>query len=1145
LLAVILTTPVYAQFRNVEQIELANIGIDDTYGISYNHEEGLMYVIHLRQCVVGVYTVEWEQVERIQFEGGDFYGMDFNPEDNTWWFADSRDRRLINVDLEGNVLSNVDAQCSIHGVVYCPENGNLYIADWSQTLRQVTVENELIRSTQMPSGITSVIYYHPNNTVFVMTGGDEIIEYTLDGERVDQVMPNDGHGGNGLGMAYNPWTATLYTTWQGAGVIIWEDNYGAMPELGLEPEEFDIQVPLGLEGEESLVISNVGEEESNLRFSLEDVGEGVDWLTCDPCDGIVPQGEEAEIGLLIVTEDLEPGNFERTIVLNTNCPDAFEVEVPVAITVIAGYGELRGTVIDPATEDPIAGALIHVERFGFEAVSNEEGVYVFDEIPEWIFNIQISAEDYLPQRAEEVQVIEDEVTVLDFELLHSVCDLSIDNIVEELDVNEEIEVGFTMTNPGNGPLTWAANLVFPEGMDADAWELRVDIPAGVITEDSRIQGAVFIDDHFYLSAANNRDPVMYVLNRDLELVDQYGQLGEGRYGYKDITCDGELIWGSGERVIYGFTPDGEEVRSFDSGISPCNNLAWDSDREILWASGTTTDITGFDRDGNRVAEVSRHDLRVYGLAYWPDDPDGYQLYLFHKINEVGDMMIAKVDIENDEVMDVVSLEHEAGGVAQGCFITNQYDFYSWVFMGVANNGAEDRVDIWHIEANTGWVEVNPTEGILESGDELEFVVSLSTLDFPFDLEFTVDLVFEHDGVGGESIIPISLTAIGEGGGGPAERAIALDFGWNMISANVEPENNDIIELTQALVDEDLLEMMKNGVGQFYSPAFGFCNIPGWEVEEGYMMKTTADCEFTIEGMPVAADDPIPLSNGWQMIAYFPRVPVDAIVAFSGIVDNLEIAKDGAGRFYSPAFEFSNMGDLREGQGYMVKIDGDIELVYVVEEDQIASSKNQESELQFLPVISPTSENMSLLLQQQNEEYTADIEIVVLASGRIVGTGRFENGRCGIAIWGDDPTTDTIDGARDGEYLELRLFDGINNNELNEFNSLMGKGRYQSNGFWVVEFNPEVSTPGSFGIISAYPNPFNNVTQLSFSLIKSGVVDLAIYDLAGRRIAGVLDGQMSAGVHTVAFDATDLASGMYIARLSTTEGTSKHKLTLVK
>jgi len=66
-----------------------------------------------------------------------------------------------------------------------------------------------------------------------------------------------------------------------------------------------------------------------------------------------------------------------------------------------------------------------------------------------------------------------------------------------------------------------------------------------------------------------------------------------------------------------------------------------------------------------------------------------------------------------------------------------------------------------------------------------------------------------------------------------------------------------------------------------------------------------------------------------MVSYLPRVAVDAVDALRNIVDQLEIAKDGRGCFYIPAWNFSNMGLMREGSGYLLKVDGDVNLVYSI------------------------------------------------------------------------------------------------------------------------------------------------------------------------------------------------------------------------
>ncbi len=85
----------------------------------------------------------------------------------------------------------------------------------------------------------------------------------------------------------------------------------------------------------------------------------------------------------------------------------------------------------------------------------------------------------------------------------------------------------------------------------------------------------------------------------------------------------------------------------------------------------------------------------------------------------------------------------------------------------------------------------------------------------------------------------------------------------------------------------------------------------------------------------------------------------------------------------------------------------------------------------------------------------------------------------------------------------------------------------------------------FLILNFSPNPFNASTALSFELQAASNVRLAIYDIAGREIAVLVDGFKPAGTHQVVLDASAISSGVYFARL-TAGGTSQTvKMLLVK
>lgn len=68
----------------------------------------------------------------------------------------------------------------------------------------------------------------------------------------------------------------------------------------------------------------------------------------------------------------------------------------------------------------------------------------------------------------------------------------------------------------------------------------------------------------------------------------------------------------------------------------------------------------------------------------------------------------------------------------------------------------------------------------------------------------------------------------------------------------------------------------------------------------------------------------------------------------------------------------------------------------------------------------------------------------------------------------------------------------------------------------------------------YPNPFNPATIISYQLSGNSKVSLKVYDVLGREIANLADGQQKAGYHQVTFDARQLASGMYVYQLAATD-----------
>ena len=88
-------------------------------------------------------------------------------------------------------------------------------------------------------------------------------------------------------------------------------------------------------------------------------------------------------------------------------------------------------------------------------------------------------------------------------------------------------------------------------------------------------------------------------------------------------------------------------------------------------------------------------------------------------------------------------------------------------------------------------------------------------------------------------------------------------------------------------------------------------------------------------------------------------------------------------------------------------------------------------------------------------------------------------------------------------------------------------------------------PGDFVVFQNYPNPFNANTTIRFILPKAGDVELAIYDMLGRKIEVIIDEYMEAGIHNVDFDASSLSSGVYFYRLQAGDVAETKRMVLLK
>ena len=88
-------------------------------------------------------------------------------------------------------------------------------------------------------------------------------------------------------------------------------------------------------------------------------------------------------------------------------------------------------------------------------------------------------------------------------------------------------------------------------------------------------------------------------------------------------------------------------------------------------------------------------------------------------------------------------------------------------------------------------------------------------------------------------------------------------------------------------------------------------------------------------------------------------------------------------------------------------------------------------------------------------------------------------------------------------------------------------------------------PQNFKLMQNYPNPFNPTTTIRYMLAENAHVVLSVYDVQGRKVRTLIDNRQKAGSHTIQFNASNLASGIYIYEIKAGSYTQMKKMILVR
>jgi len=285
--------------------------------------------------------------------------------------------------------------------------------------------------------------------------------------------------------------------------------------------------------------------------------------------------------------------------------------------------------------------------------------------------------------------------------------------------------------------------------------------------------------------------------------------------------------------------------------------------------------------------------------------------------------------------------------------------------------------------------------------------------------------------------------------------------------------------------------------------------------------------------------------------------------FSGYESNVLIVKDDGGSYYVPAFGVVTLAEMCPGDGYEIFLSGMDGIEFFFPADDMARSISSDAEMwvdykeQSTSInydIVPTGISHPIILTELNGMVDIGDEVVAYAGGQVVGASKVidTDGMVVLSAWGGYHEYGVdLDGYNNGDQIELRLWKASEGRELQIVTDL-DNNEYGTSPLSVgtaTVYN-EDAVQFEFALSQNYPNPFNPTTTISYGVATTGHITLSIYDITGRLVTTLVDGQINAGNHHVMWNGLDnmgmpVSTGVYMYSLQSETSKMTRKMVYMK
>jgi hypothetical protein len=461
------------------------------------------------------------------------------------------------------------------------------------------------------------------------------------------------------------------------------------------------------------------------------------------------------------------------------------------MTFDTGFAE--GYVTDARTQLPLANVDI-VAFPGYSTITNEAGYYFIDEMIAdslHLYKFTASKWGWNDSTLTGIEIVPNETTRVDFGLLHPEFTLQNKHIWFGLNPDSNCERLVDLTNGGNGTMWFTSrfNYIINEnnGLRDDPdekWEEFLLWNATESTGDTKLTGINFINGQWWVGGNDGGSPpnnYFYRFDRYGEFIDSLtlSQPIVGRNGFNEFDYYDGYIYGVSTDIDHYILKVDAETGEFVDSIFIANARALDI-RAItinptnghIWAGSSANDLYEFEIVNDTLVDVNSFSrpldprdgeyIRRYGLAWYKDDPDEYNLYILSDKDidgspEVPDVSIFKMNVETGDVRYETNLPHLDGNNQGrgGMCITPKWNNMVWVVGVVLLNPDGDQVGVYELGPNASWITYEPRSDTLFAGEDIDITLLLDVADLDTG-RYGVNIEFYHNAIVAVDTIFITL-----------------------------------------------------------------------------------------------------------------------------------------------------------------------------------------------------------------------------------------------------------------------------------------------------------------------------------------------------------------------------------------------------